>query len=150
MAETWVEQVASKLEPLARFEDGHGALFRHERFFYLAGLPGDQWLADLIKMVAHQQDLKIIELPDGVRTRRIGALHCFFNYNPFPVQLSGLENLEVLVRQSGLAAGGRSDRPRKKAALRAVYPWGENGAASSLRASLTESNFVLAKQSVSG
>ena len=110
VAENWVEQVASKLEPLARFEDGQGALLGDERFLYLAGLPGDQWLGDLIKMVAHQQDLQIIELPDGVRTRRIGALQCFFNYNPFSVQLSGLENLDSTCRQSGLAAGGRSDR----------------------------------------
>ena len=54
-AETWVEQVASDLEPVARFEDGHGALFSHERFLYLAGLPDDRWLEDLIKMVASKQ-----------------------------------------------------------------------------------------------
>ena len=51
-AETWVEQVASDLEPVARFEDGQGALFSHERFLYLAGLPDDRWLEGLIKMVA--------------------------------------------------------------------------------------------------
>ena len=116
VAENWVEQVASKLEPLARFEDGQGALFRHERFLYLAGLPGDQWLADLINMVAHQQDLQIIELPDGVRTRRIGALQCFFNYNPFPVQLSGLEGLDILAGNADLPPAGvligRERKPR--------------------------------------
>jgi beta-galactosidase len=86
-AETWVEQVASDLEPVARFEDGQGALFSHERFLYLAGLPDDRWLEDLIKMVASKQNLPIVELPQGVRTRRLGVLRCFFNYNPFTVQL---------------------------------------------------------------
>ena len=51
--ETWVEQVASDLEPVARFEDGRGALFRHDRFFYLAGLPDDRWLGDLDKDGGH-------------------------------------------------------------------------------------------------
>ena len=64
-------------------------MFGHDRFLYMAGLPGDQWLADLIKMAAHKQELRIIELPDGVRTRRIGVLRCFFNYNPFPGSPSG-------------------------------------------------------------
>jgi hypothetical protein len=49
--------VASGLEPVARFEDGQGALFSHERFLYLAGLPDDRWLEDLIKMVASKQNL---------------------------------------------------------------------------------------------
>ena len=56
-AEIWVEQVASDLEPVARFEDGQGALFSHQRFFYLAGLPDDRWLGDLVKMLASKQNL---------------------------------------------------------------------------------------------
>jgi hypothetical protein len=67
-------------------------------------------------MVAHQQDLQIIELPDGVRTRRIGALQCFFNYNPFPVQLAGLEGLDILAGGADLPPAGvligRERKPR--------------------------------------
>jgi beta-galactosidase len=106
LAETWVEEVASKLEPLAWFENGHGALFGHERFLYLAGLPNDEWLADLMKMVADRQNLQMVELPDGVRTRRLGNLRCFFNYNPFAVQLPGLEDFDVLIGSANLPAAG--------------------------------------------
>ena len=111
-AETWVEQVASSLEPVARFEDGQGALFSHERFLYLAGSPDDRWLQDLMKMLASQQSLPIVELPPGVRTRRIGALRCFFNYNPFTVRLPALDRPRSPGRQCGFAAGGRFDRSR--------------------------------------
>ena len=105
-AETWVEHVASDLEPVARFEDGHGALFRPDRFFYLAGLPDDRWLEDLIKMAVTEQELPIVDLPEGVRTRRLGSLRCFFNYNPYPVQLSFHVGLETLVGGTDLAPAG--------------------------------------------
>ncbi len=105
-AETWVEQVASGLEPVARFEDGHGALFRHGRFFYLAGLPDDRWLGDLVKMAATEQELPILNLPEGVRSRRLGLLRCFFNYNPYPVQLSPGEGFETLIGDTNLAPAG--------------------------------------------
>ena len=106
LSESWVEEIASKLEPLARFENGQGALFGHERFLYLAGLPSDEWLADLIKMVTGKQKLHVVELPDGVRTRRLGNLRCFFNYNPFTVQLSGLEELDVLIGSANMLPAG--------------------------------------------
>jgi beta-galactosidase len=105
-AETWIEQVASDLEPVARFEDGQGALFRHERFLYLAGLPDDRWLEDLVKTLASKQNLPILQLPQGVRTRRVGALRCFFNYNPFTVQLPASKDLDVLVGSSDLPPAG--------------------------------------------
>jgi beta-galactosidase len=105
-AETWVEHVASDLEPVARFEDGHGALFRHDRFFYLAGLPDDRWFEDLVKMAVTEQALPIVDLPEGVRTRRLGSLRCFFNYNPYPVQLSFRAGLETLVGGTDLAPAG--------------------------------------------
>jgi beta-galactosidase len=104
--ETWVEQVDSDLEPVARFEDGRGALFRHERFFYLTGLPDERWLGDLIKMTATEQKLSIIELPEGVRTRRLGSLRCFFNYNPHPVQLAQREGCEALLGGTDLPPAG--------------------------------------------
>jgi beta-galactosidase len=105
-AEIWVEQVASSLEPIARFEDGQGALFSHDRFLYLAGLPDDRWLEDLVKMMAGKQNLPIVELPHGVRTRRLGVLHCFFNYNPFTVHVPGLEGLDILLGSADLPPAG--------------------------------------------
>jgi beta-galactosidase len=105
-AETWVEQVTSDLEPVARFEDGQGALFRHGRFFYLAGLPDDRWLGDLVKMAVTEQQLPIVNLPEGVRSRRFGLLRCFFNYNPYPVQLSPGESFETLIGDLRLPPAG--------------------------------------------
>ena len=104
--ETWVERVASDLEPIARFEDGRGALFRHDRFFYLAGLPDDRWLEDLVKVAVTEQELPTVDLPEGVRTRRLGRLSCFFNYNAYPVQLSPREDLETLVGGTDLPPAG--------------------------------------------
>jgi beta-galactosidase len=104
--ETWVEQVASDLEPVARFDDGHGALFRHDRFFYLAGLPDDRWLGDLVKMAIAEQELPVVDLPDGVRTRRLGSLRCFFNYNPYSVRLAPREGLEPLIGGRDLPPAG--------------------------------------------
>jgi len=105
-AETWIEQVATDLEPVAQFEDGRGALFRHDRFIYLAGLPDDRWLGDLLKMAATEQELPIVDLPDGVRTRRLGSLHCFFNYNPHPIHLVLREGLATLVGATDLPPAG--------------------------------------------
>ena len=94
------------MEPVARFEDGPGAMFRHGRFFYLAGLPDDRWLEDLIKMVVTEQELPIVNLPEGVRSRRFGLLRCFFNYNPHPVQLALGENFETLIGDLNLPPAG--------------------------------------------
>jgi beta-galactosidase len=113
-AQTWVEHVASDLEPVARFEDGHGALFRHGRFIYLAGLPDDRWLGDLVTMAGVEQKLPIVNLPEGVRSRRFGLLRCFFNYNPCPVQLSPEEGFETLIGEIKLPpAGVLINRTRK-------------------------------------
>ena len=105
-AETWVEQVASDLEPVARFENGQGALFRHGRFLYLAGLPDDRWLADLVKMAVTEQKIPTADLPEGVRTRRLGSLHFFFNYNPHPVRLPVRKDLETLAGDRDLPPAG--------------------------------------------
>jgi beta-galactosidase len=98
--------VASDLEPVARFENGQGALFRHGRFLYLAGLPDDRWLADLVKMGVTEQKIPTADLPEGVRTRRLGSLHFFFNYNPHPVRLPLRTDLETLAGNQDLPPAG--------------------------------------------
>jgi beta-galactosidase len=105
-AEIWVEQIASDLEPIARFEGGHGALFRRDRFFYLAGSPDDRWLGDLVKMAVAEQKLPALDLPEGVRTRRLGSLRCFFNYNSYPVDLAPRKDLEILIGDIHLPPAG--------------------------------------------
>ena len=105
-AEIWVEHVATDLEPLARLEDSRGVLFRHGRFFYLATLPDSRWLGDLVKMVATEQQLPLMDLPEGVRTRRFGTLRFFFNYNSHPVKLASFEGLEILTGGTDLPPAG--------------------------------------------
>jgi beta-galactosidase len=105
-AEIWVEQVETELEQVARFEDGRGALFRNDRFFYLAALPDDRWLKELVKMAIGEQELRIVDLPPGVRTRRLGSLRFFFNYNPHPVHIELPEGLESLVGGADLPLAG--------------------------------------------
>jgi hypothetical protein len=41
-----------------------------------------------------------------VRTRRLGSLRCFFNYNPYPVQLAPREGVEPLVGGRDLPPAG--------------------------------------------
>jgi beta-galactosidase len=106
LAGTWIEHLASDLEPAALFEDGRGALFRHDRFLYLATLPDNRWLGDLVKLAATEQGLRVMDLPPGVRTRRLGSLRFFFNYNPHPVQLTPLEGLETLIGSTDLPPAG--------------------------------------------
>ena len=105
-AQVWIEQVASELEPVARFEEGRGALFRHDRFLYLAGLPDDRWLGELVKMAVAEQHLRGVTLPRGVRTRRCGSLRFFFNYNPYPVQLALPEGFDPFIGSTDLPPAG--------------------------------------------
>jgi hypothetical protein len=57
-------------------------------------------------MTATEQKLSIIDLPEGVRTRRLGSLLCFFNYNPHPVQLAQREGSEALLGGTDLPPAG--------------------------------------------
>jgi hypothetical protein len=70
------------------------------------GLPDDRWLGDLVQMAATEQALSLVDLPEGVRSRRLGSLRCFFNYNPYPVQLAPGEGLEILVGDADLPPAG--------------------------------------------
>jgi hypothetical protein len=56
-----------------------------------------------------------VDLPEGVRTRRFGALRFVFNYNPYPVKLAPFEGLEILAGRTDLPPAGvligREKRP---------------------------------------
>jgi hypothetical protein len=57
-------------------------------------------------MAAMEQELPIVDLPEGVRTRRLGSLRCFFNYNPYPVQLAPRQGFETLIGGMDLTPAG--------------------------------------------
>ena len=105
-AHTWVEQTDSALTPLARYADGHAALYRHGRSLYLTGLPDDRWLGDLVRSLALEQGLEVQELPAGVRLRRSGTLRCCFNYNAHPVDFPLPDGAEIVVGGRTMPAAG--------------------------------------------
>jgi Beta-galactosidase C-terminal domain len=53
-----------------------------------------------------KQELRVVDLPPGVRTRRLGSLRFFFNYNPYSVHLMPLAGLETLVGGMDLPPAG--------------------------------------------
>ena len=83
-AHAWREEVRSELEPLARFDDGGGAWWRHGRVDYLATWPGGALLSRVLTDVAERAGLGPSPLPEGVRTRRRGDLTFAVNYAPEP------------------------------------------------------------------
>ncbi|KGQ23074.2 beta-galactosidase [Thermus filiformis] len=78
----WREWVEGRAEPLLRFADGWGALFREGRRFYLAAWPSPDLLAALLPWLAREAGLKPLPLPGGLRLRRRGRWTFAFNYGP--------------------------------------------------------------------
>jgi beta-galactosidase len=78
----WREHVRTDLDPLATFQDGGGALYRRDRFHYLATWPDQAWLVRVLKDLAEAAGLQPVVLPEGVRVSRRGALVFAVNYAP--------------------------------------------------------------------
>jgi hypothetical protein len=57
-------------------------------------------------MAVTEQELPVVNLPEGVRSRRFGFLRCYFNYNPHPVQLTPGESFETLIGDTNLPPAG--------------------------------------------
>jgi len=83
----WKEWIRSSLEPIARFSDGRGALFRNRKYFYIAFWPTEEFLMDLFEQLADEAGLKTNRLPEGVRVRKRGDLTFAFNYTDRKVTL---------------------------------------------------------------
>ncbi len=105
-AHTWVEHVTSELTPLARYDDGSGALFRQGNCLYLAGLPDERWLSDLVKSLVVEQGLVVQDLPAGVRLCRCGPLSWCFNYNAHPVSLKHPVGAEIVLGSTDMPPAG--------------------------------------------
>ncbi|WP_117238256.1 beta-galactosidase [Thermus sediminis] len=82
----WREWVESPLEPLLRFSDGWGALFRSGRYLYLAAWPSAELLGALLALLAGEVGLPVRLLPEGLRLRRRGPWVFAFNYGPQAVE----------------------------------------------------------------
>ncbi len=84
---SWLEHVRTSLPPFVRLANGQGAAFRHGKIHYLAVLPGQAFLNDLIEELTKAEHLKIRVLPPDIRSRERAGLQYFFNYGPEPVLL---------------------------------------------------------------
>jgi beta-galactosidase len=81
---TWREQVESELEPMDRFGDGWGALYRAGAAWYLPFSPDPAWLTTFLAERCAELGLPARPLGPALRTRRLGQLTFAFNYGAEP------------------------------------------------------------------
>lgn len=84
----WKEWVESKLNPVATFDDGKGAIYQQQNRHYLAFWPLPDFLNNYLGKLAAQVGLEVHPVPEGLRLRQRGNLHFAFNYTPHPQTLS--------------------------------------------------------------
>ncbi len=77
----WQETVETELEAEARFADGAGAVFRSERWRYLAFWPDQAFLTDYLEDLLGTLGVETHRLADGLRLRRRGDLVFAFNFS---------------------------------------------------------------------
>jgi len=76
----WREDVASDIDPELTDAGGRGVVYANGHIRYCAAWPDRALLRLLIKRMAQEAELSLIDLPDGIRVRR-SATHAFtFNY----------------------------------------------------------------------
>ncbi len=93
----WQEEIVSQLEPLGRFADGGGAIFRAGRWHYLAFWPDPAFLMDYLEAVLDELGLDVRRLPETLRVRRRGGLAFAFNYGSEPVAAPVADGTSFLV-----------------------------------------------------
>lgn len=102
----WREFVTGEAEVVARTGDGHPALTRKDRAYYLAGSPDAAFLERLIARLAREAGLSVEALPTGLRTRVRGDYRFVFNYGPEPVDATALLGGELVLGERLLDVGG--------------------------------------------
>ena len=81
----WREDVASDLAPELCDANGRGVVYAHGNARYCAIWPDRALLALLVERMAGEAGVPLLDLPEGIRTRRT-ASHAFtFNYRSEPV-----------------------------------------------------------------
>jgi beta-galactosidase len=76
----WVEEIESAIEPAFVADDGQGLVWRQGKWRYMAGWPDAGLIEWVIRDAARDCGLTLVDLPEGVRTRRAGGLRFAFNY----------------------------------------------------------------------
>ena len=96
---TWLEHVRTNLAPFIRLQNGQGVAFRYGKISYLAILPNQALLNDLVADLIRAEEFEVEILPNDVRSRKRGRFRYFFNYGPEPVTLPF--SVETIFRLGG-------------------------------------------------
>lgn len=86
----WLEHVESDLAPEVTLADGRGIVYRVGNLRYVAGWPDAALLDRLMRTIAVEAGLAVLDMPADVRVRRAGDLTFAFNYGPEAADLSGI------------------------------------------------------------
>jgi beta-galactosidase len=88
--------------------DGLPALVRQANLTYLCGWPDQHLLQTVLTNLAELAELKICNLPDGVRMRESGAFTFFFNYANSDFDISDFAHGECILGERLIPASGVS------------------------------------------
>ena len=77
----WREFIDTNHEVVLTTEDNNPALIQSGRLNYLCGWPDNKAMIDILSKLLKQADLKIYEMPKGLRCRQIGEYRFYLNYN---------------------------------------------------------------------
>jgi beta-galactosidase len=83
----WIEQVETGLSPQFVTEAGKPICFANDKITYLAACPDERLFDLILRPLAVKSGLKVIDLPDSVRSRRAGTHRFTFNYLTAEVQI---------------------------------------------------------------
>lgn len=72
-------------------EDGHPALVRQSRAYYVCGWPNDTAMDHLVKTLTSAANLATVDLPDGVRRRAAGDWTYYFNYSDATFDIESIQ-----------------------------------------------------------
>ncbi|MGI9451042.1 MAG: beta-galactosidase, partial [Geminicoccaceae bacterium] len=93
----WQEDIETDLDAAGHFEGGGGAIYRSEKWHYLAFWPDLTFLMDYIETLLTDLDIETQRLPERLRLRRRGHLVFAFNTGPKPEKAPAPEGTTFLL-----------------------------------------------------
>ncbi|MEL6663488.1 MAG: beta-galactosidase trimerization domain-containing protein, partial [Pseudomonadota bacterium] len=83
----WLDHVESELAPLAETAEGHGLYYASGRLNVFATVPDEAFLEAALRVLCEASDISVVDLPRGLRLRRMGDTQFAFNYGAAAVDL---------------------------------------------------------------
>ncbi|MFC7293030.1 beta-galactosidase [Hirschia litorea] len=110
-AGVWLDYIDSDLTPLAVNALGAGVLYRNDNYLLLGTLPEADFLNQILRDLANEAKLPIVDMPVDLRMRHKGACTYVMNYGQAEIKLN--ENLagaksEYLVGTANVPSAGVS------------------------------------------